>query len=222
MRNIQEKYPSVIKNHPYTTPHPELSKTHVILISMKNGLFCQPALNRLFDYLQSTRSDESISFTAVGNESQKLITRLNEPSIHSETVSDQTNLVKMTETLTREVQDKYLRSGIGTIRIVNIQNNFEPQDIVLLPLPVNVSEGKQNVLNHDGDSNAAVDTLLKHVISTEIYDALLETQEAEHFSRMLASHRAVENIDETLPELQLNLNRTRRDKTTKQILELSQ
>jgi F-type H+-transporting ATPase subunit gamma len=222
MNEIQERYPALLKKHPLATPHPESSNTHIILISMKNGLFCQPALNHLFDYLKENHSDESVTFTPVGPESQKLITRLRHSAPVQDEASEQIGLQELTETLTTQAKSAYLDSNAGSVRVINIQNNFEPRDVQLLPITLPDSDKTQGVLNHDGDSDAAVTTLLKNYMSTVIYDALLETEEAEHLSRMLASHRAVENIDETLPELKLSRNRKRRDKITTGMLELSQ
>lgn len=221
MNQFQERYPDILASHPYTVAHPELPATHIILISMENGLFCQPPLNHLLDYLRSNHADETVTFTPVGPESHKLLTRLHEISPPNDEELEQLDLIQKTQRLTDIIQSVYLHNGVGSVRIINIQNNLEPKDFVLLPIPL-PGHQKHSVLNHDGQSNAAVDMLIRSYIKTVLYEAILETQEAEHLSRMLAAHRAVENIDETLPEIQLFLNQAQRDKTTKQILELSQ
>ena len=65
-----------------------------------------------------------------------------------------------------------------------------------------------------------LDTLLPLLLYTQLYQALVESNAAEHGARMTAMGKASENADQLLKELRLSYNRTRQAVITREILEI--
>jgi len=219
---IQQSDLLVGEKHPLMMLHPGKKDVHAILLSVQNGLFCQPLLDEQFRYLTSL-SDRPASYTPFGDGSEQLIKRMRAHAIESAAApSILEGLPAVATMLAQVAEDIYVYGEVGSVRIVGVTRNSQAIDKPLLPIQVNVpsQDKKTNAFDVDGDLEVLIDTFFHLHLTTRIYDVLLETQAAEQQTRRLTSHGAVEYIQDTLPDLRRRIGGIRRAKMTREILEM--
>jgi F-type H+-transporting ATPase subunit gamma len=118
-------------------------------------------------------------------------------------------------------------------KIILIYNQFKNAAVQILQeeqyLPM-IDTDKQT--NNQNDSNAQanyifepnkrdiLEALVPSSIKIQLYKALLDSHAAEHGARMTAMHKATENADELLKDLNLSYNKARQASITNEILEI--
>lgn len=222
---VRERDPLLLSDHPLAAARPDNLPAHVLLVSMTKSLFCQPPIHAQTEYIRTHYAPDATKFTPFGDESNKIIQKINgKTSVEAPLAVDLNRLRDSASTLSTIAVNSFLQHDVTSVRLVHIQKNLAPQDTILLPIPIvaRKTDAPPAGITIEGDQNAVISQLFQAYLSAVIYNALLETQVAEHVSRMLTAHGAVENIDDVLPQLRLLLNGTRRQGITNQILELSQ
>lgn len=210
------------EHHPLTTPHSDTSAIHVVLVSVQNGLFCQPLIDEQHRHIMSL-SDAPSSYTLFGEGGRKLLMRMKEQESKEEQLPvELEGLQNASTVLARVVENTYLRDGVRSVRIVGVDRKCKTIDKTLLPIPLTPTsqDGVIHNLNIEGSTEDLLTELFHLCIATTIYNVLLETRAAEQQMRMSTAHGAVENIKETLPDLKLAFGRERRARLTREIAEL--
>lgn len=89
-------------------------------------------------------------------------------------------------------------------------------------LPLNAVEGEKGTQEYVFEPNprAIFDQLLPKVVETTVWQALLESNAAEHGARMAAMDAATRNASETIDNLTLYMNKVRQAAITKEIIEV--
>jgi len=117
-------------------------------------------------------------------------------------------------------------------RIILVYNQFKNaavqiiQTEQLLPVssaePENHENTKQVQTNFIFEPNKAeiLEALVPKTIKVQLYKAVLDSFAAEHGARMTAMHKATENADELLKQLNLSYNKARQAAITNEILEI--
>jgi len=94
------------------------------------------------------------------------------------------------------------------------------QFLPVLP-PENDGEGKFEVdYIYEPEQEEIVNELIPKSLKIQVYKGILDSNAAEHGSRMTAMGQATDNAGELLKELKLTYNRTRQAAITKEILEI--
>jgi F-type H+-transporting ATPase subunit gamma len=70
-------------------------------------------------------------------------------------------------------------------------------------------------------ADEVVEGILKQVLRTQLYGAILEANASEHSARMVAMQSATDNAKDLIDELQLLYNSIRQDSITREIAEIS-
>lgn len=73
---------------------------------------------------------------------------------------------------------------------------------------------------YEPDAKTLIDTILPRFVETEVYQALLESNAAEHGARMAAMDNATKNAEELIESLTLTMNKIRQEAITTEILEV--
>jgi F-type H+-transporting ATPase subunit gamma len=71
------------------------------------------------------------------------------------------------------------------------------------------------------DQDEILGVILPRLTEMQIYQAVLEAAASEHSARMVAMRNATDNASELLDDLSLTYNRTRQEKITAELLEIS-
>ncbi len=124
------------------------------------------------------------------------------------------------------ITEKYKSGYYDRVEIV--YNQFKNAGIQILStqqiLPVIMQKSKFTALKYDyiiePDKMSIINDLIPKYIKTEFHRKLLESQAAEHGSRMTAMHKATDNATELLRMLRLNYNKARQASITGEILEI--
>lgn len=223
MHNMEQRDPVSMSQHPFVLKRPDAQKTHVFLLSTESTLFCQTLVMEQTEFVRSHLPLQTTFFTPLNEEGRAIVHDIKGTMDDNEQLTvDIEQLEHTAQVLASRAMDAFADTNIKSIRFINIGKNLQPKNTILLPIPIESEDQTtpQLGISFYGDSTAILNLLFYEYITATIYHALLETQEAEYLSRALAAHRAVENIDDTLPKLQSQLNRMRRARITKQIQEL--
>lgn len=73
---------------------------------------------------------------------------------------------------------------------------------------------------YEPDADTLIDSILPRFVETEVYQALLESNAAEHGARMAAMDNATKNAEELIENLTLTMNKIRQEAITTEILEV--
>jgi F-type H+-transporting ATPase subunit gamma len=118
-------------------------------------------------------------------------------------------------------------------RIILIYNQFKNaavqilQTEQLLPVAAVKTEENQETEKHveanfifEPNKEEILEALVPKTIKIQMYKAILDSFAAEHGARMTAMHKATENADELLKQLNLSYNKARQAAITNEILEI--
>jgi F-type H+-transporting ATPase subunit gamma len=89
-----------------------------------------------------------------------------------------------------------------------------------LPLSTGAATGDTRDYIYEPDMQTIVDRFIPHYIFTKIYFALVQSQTAEHASRMAAMENATNNCGEMIDYLTLVYNKTRQQSITSEMLDI--
>ncbi len=89
-----------------------------------------------------------------------------------------------------------------------------------LPLSTGATTGETREYIYEPDMQTIVDRFIPHYIFTKIYFALVQSQTAEHASRMAAMENATNNCGEMIDYLTLVYNKTRQQSITSEMLDI--
>ena len=100
-----------------------------------------------------------------------------------------------------------------------IQQRIVTQRLLPLEAVEEEKKGAQEYL-YEPDPRAIFDKLLPKVVETTVWQALLESNAAEHGARMAAMDSATRNASQTIDSLTLYMNKVRQAAITKEIIEV--
>jgi F-type H+-transporting ATPase subunit gamma len=117
-------------------------------------------------------------------------------------------------------------------KIILIYNQFKNAAVQILQteqfLPVSEDKSDKNEEAQESQANyifepgkkEILEALVPKSIKVQLFKALLDSFAAEHGARMTAMHKATENADELLKQLNLSYNKARQAAITNEILEI--
>jgi F-type H+-transporting ATPase subunit gamma len=129
--------------------------------------------------------------------------------------------------LAEELMNKFVHKG--TDKVILIYNEFKNAATQILThkqyLPIQSKEVKvSNSKNIDyifePKKTELYKLLIPKAIKIELYKAVLDSIASEHGARMTAMHKATENADELIKELNLTYNKVRQSSITNEIIEI--
>jgi F-type H+-transporting ATPase subunit gamma len=128
--------------------------------------------------------------------------------------------------LADEVMAQFTRKE--TDRVVLIYNEFKNAatqiltDVQYLPIQPAEADGKQQYSDYifEPCKSEMYKILIPKVMRTKLYKAVLDSIASEHGARMTAMHKATENADELIKQLNLTYNKVRQSSITNEIIEI--
>ena len=130
--------------------------------------------------------------------------------------------------LAGDLIDKFTHKKVD--KVVVIYNEFKNAATQILtneqylPIQPAADKGKRELKNIDyifePTKEELYRTLIPKVMKTKLYKAVLDSIASEHGARMTAMHKATENADELIKQLNLTYNKFRQSSITNEIIEI--
>lgn len=242
---VNFSYNSHAKSVYYTEQ--EGSKTLIIEITANRGL-CGGYNGNMFRELRkfiSTNEIKDIDFISVGKYAMHHSKLLNGEMVDA--ITDFTEDIKLSEAekLSNIIKAKYETGKYKKVYIAytNFVSTLSQKPVVFQLLPIS-PESFKNQLAVDGDEvnrmevaekdvkrdwslyvvepshEAILDVIIPKLVTSQVYQALLDASASEQASRMMAMKNATENADEIEDELLLSYNHVRQEGITKELAEI--
>ena len=128
--------------------------------------------------------------------------------------------------LSDELMDKFTKKEVD--KVILIYNEFKNAATQLLTedqyLPLKPVVAQAGETNNDYIFEPCKEEMYKMLIPkamhTKLYKAVLDSVASEHGARMTAMHKATENADELIKQLNLTYNKVRQSSITNEIIEI--
>ena len=212
------------ENHPLFRTASKEGKALVIVVTADKGLcgaFNSSLLRVAQRYLADT--DRDVLIDAVGRKGRDFLRR--RATIRNEYIgafqalkfskAQEIAQSAMKAFLDREVEEVFL--------LFNEFKSIVQQRIVIERLlPLQALEERKSVQEHlyEPGPKEIFEKLLPKIVETTVWQALLESNAAEHGARMAAMDSATRNASQTIDSLTLYMNKVRQAAITKEIIEV--
>lgn len=130
--------------------------------------------------------------------------------------------------LADELMNKFVRKEVD--KVILIYNEFknaatqlliDDQYLPLKPMVAHTENSSQNVdYIFEPGKEELYKMLIPKAMHTKLYKAVLDSVASEHGARMTAMHKATENADELIKQLNLTYNKVRQSSITNEIIEI--
>ena len=213
------------ENHPLFRAAPKGGKVLVVVVTSDKGL-CgafNSSLLRVSQRFLADNAHREILADAVGRKGRDFLRR--RTTIRKEYIGVfQTLVFAKAQEIAQSAMKAFLDRDVD--EVVLLFNEFKSviqQRIVtqrLLPLEaVEEEKGTQEYL-YEPTPRAIFDRLLPKIVETTVWQALLESNAAEHGARMAAMDSATRNASQTIDSLTLYMNKVRQAAITREIIEV--
>lgn len=209
--------------HPYITGNKSTKKL-LIVISPDKGL-CGSLNTNLFKKLLSLESKDTKVIT-IGKKVEKFASRMSSEFVAAfpmgNTIPRFTNVFEIVKLI-----EMYYNTGeVGSVEILYTEFHSFFQQIPnvkkLLPIDTSAfSENSDSFHLFEPSTQSLLEVLLPQYLETSIYSALLEAYTSEQVARMIAMQNAKTNANDIASYLNLVYNKTRQEKITGEILDLT-
>ncbi len=131
------------------------------------------------------------------------------------------NIVKEVGELLRE---RYTNKETDTVYLINNEMvtrvSYKPIVRTFLPFERLERNGDHGVYEFEVDKDIFVSKLIDLYLNYQIYRAMLESNAAEHFARMVAMDNATRNADELVKTWTLIFNKARQESITSELIDI--
>ena len=215
--------------HPLLVQH-EGDKVMLVVVTSDRGLcgaFSSNIIKAATRYIREENINETISLTLVGRKGADWFRHRPWPVRH-EYVNIMSRVdLKYAQEISRSIIDYYLAGELDAIYLVyNEFKSVVQQKVViekLLPIQrLDFDDQEEVLLDHIYEQSPSVlfDHLLERHVETQVFRAMLESEAAEHGSRMTAMDAATRNAKDMIESLTLRMNRMRQTSITTEIIEI--
>jgi F-type H+-transporting ATPase subunit gamma len=210
------------------------AKVLLVVITSNKGLcgaFNMNIIKKTKEVIQTrypeTHRNEELFLYTLGRKGTEFFSKQSYQIYHSDDeILDNPTYNKVQKIITR-LMDGYLNQEFDKIEI--IYNKFKNAAVQILTveqfLPVKLELDEQEEMNHhdyifEPSKKYIVQELIPKSLRTQFYEAVLESQAAEHGARMTAMHMATDNATELVKDLRLKYNKARQAAITTEISEV--
>lgn len=210
-------------HHPYVDGNASEKKL-LIAISPDKGL-CGSLNTNLFKKLISVDT-KNVKIVTIGKKVEKFAAKMGFAFVAAfpmgNTLPRFTNVYEMVKL----IESFYNEGQVGSVEILfsEFKSFFQQVPVIKKLLPIDTdtfSENNDNFHLFEPGVHALLETLLPQYIEMSIYSALLEAYTSEQVARMIAMQNAKTNANDIAAYLNLVYNKTRQEKITGEILDLT-
>lgn len=204
-----------------------VSKQLIIVISSNKGL-CGSFNFNLFRHIVHTIDPHNIDFITIGKKGAIFISKMGGTIIadfSNGTFIDNVSAV-LQSSLSMFLDTKYSEVLVVYNKFINTLT-FKPTTVVLLPINIEtlyvdstkiIKPNSEYVI--EPSASTMIDALLRSFVEERIRGAIIDSEAAEHSSRMVAMKNATENAEDVIYNLMLLRNKLRQEKITYELLDM--
>ena len=209
--------------HPYIDGNKSKNKL-LLVISPDRGL-CGSLNTNLFKALTLEEDHETVLIT-IGKKVEKFAARLSFNFLAAFPMGTTIPKFENVYEILRIINEQYNTGKVGSVEILftEFKSFFiqTPKLTKILPIDTSNSE-EDNDLYHlyEPGSKKLLEGILPQYLEASLYSALLEAYTSEQVARMIAMQNAKTNANEIATYLTLAYNKSRQERITNEILDLS-
>jgi F-type H+-transporting ATPase subunit gamma len=220
--------------HPLITPHAEVKRVLLLIISSDRGLaggFNSNISKFAEAYVREHKGQfETLDLMFIGKKSAEYFLRRGMKSVETILRLDKDIAYTLAAKIAEKAMKQYLAGEYDEVRLV--YNEFKSaisQEVVsetLLPVDLErsgvlseTSAFSPDMIFEPTPGKMVEQLLLKH-FSVQVFRAMAESVAAEHGARMTAMENATNNAKEVLNRLTLQYNKARQEKITTELIEI--
>ncbi len=220
-----------------TDDHPlfkerEVKKRLIVVIAADKGLAGAYNSNVMKFYVQTLRENDHHAqdqTIAIGKRAAHFVTRIKETNVLGtyEDIADQPSGNEL-KSIVDTVIDKFLSGDVDAVDVVYTKfvNSMvqTPVKQRILPAGFEASETiSQQVRDAEYEPSVEVvlDGIVHRLISSQVYQAILDAKASEWSMRMMAMKNATDNATDVIADLTLEMNKARQGAITQELAEIS-
>lgn len=197
----------------------------LLIIAPDKGLCGGLVTNLARELLQYTKENKNISCISVGKKANGIVNISGRQPIASFDFGTTLPSYDMVYPIMAIIDDYFLNKKTSEVYILN--SNFQsifsqiPSIKKLLPVEFETDEKNNGKTLLEPSAVELLPGLIRHYLEMGVYQALLESYLSEQSARMLAMQNATDNAKEIIEDLKLLYNKSRQEKITNEILDIS-
>lgn len=214
--------------HPLLEDKPGTDKMGFVLIASDRGL-CGAFNSNLFRKTKEILGEKGLFdksvFASLGRRAGDFLKKEKKKSVFSEVNVEKLDQREAVGNLTKVLVDTYRKGEVDQWVIISnrflSRVNFGYTETPIIPLSFSFEGQREDSLfKFEDDLEAVLDFMIPRYIGDLINALIVESQNVEEFSRMMAMDYATENANELIGELTLHYNRTRQQVITTELTEI--
>ena len=229
---------SLPKDHPLITPR-EQKNVAVILITSDRGLcgsYNAEIIKKYLKFTKEVNDTNGIDVISVGKVGAAYVKRYKLGNLIAEFKGFENNIaVEDIIPISKMTNEEYLNGKYDRVVIIysHFMSSIKQIPVAKQILPITrdhidnsdlwVSEDSSDDTEYKFEPDAAtiIDRVLRQILRTQLFGAVLEANASEHSARMVAMKNATDNATDLVDELTLIYNSIRQSNITSEIAEIS-
>jgi F-type H+-transporting ATPase subunit gamma len=198
----------------------------LIVIGPDKGLCGGLVTNLAREVLNFAKDNKNTTYITIGKKSSGIVSLIGEQSTAHFDFGTTLPSYEAVFPVMNIINDHFLNKKVSEVYIAN--SNFisvfsqKPTTKKLLPAVFEKDETvKETESIFEPSADEILPSLIKHYLEMSVYQAFLESYLSEQSARMLAMQNATDNAKDIIEELKLLYNKTRQEKITNEILDIS-
>ena len=206
-------------------------KKLVVLIAPDKGLCGGLVTNLAKETLNFYKDNKNTEFITVGKKAGGIVRLLGGSAIASFDFGTTLPKYSAMYPIMSLIDDHFLNNKAGSVYLIHSEFNSvfsqHPFTKKLLPVSFEASENKSSEQKVDTEAVfepsilELLPGLIRHYLEMSVFQAFLESYLSEQAARMLAMQNATDNARDMIDELKLLYNKSRQEKITSEILDIS-
>lgn len=211
--------------HPYMIERLDTKKTLIIILSPDKGLCGGLITNLVREFLRMSIAKEDLYIT-IGKKAERQVINLTKNEMLASFQFGSTNpTFDMVYPIHRIIDEYFIEKKVDAVKILysQFESVFIQKPKIETLLPITISQTPNNNLPYsfEPDLNTLMPPLLIQYLQMSLYHYLLESFASEQGARMIAMQNATSNAKDVILELRLEYNKSRQEKITNEILDIT-
>lgn len=219
------------KDHALFTERPVKTRLFIVVTSDK-GLAGAYNANVLKTYLAELRNDEADKRAnhtiAVGRKASQFAARLKDASLLGsyDNLPDQPTGSEISAIIT-QAYDAFVGGRVDAVDLIYTEFVSSltqvPRTHRILPAGWTPTEVRESIRDavYEPSTEIVLESVVRRLVESQLYQALLDARASEHSMRMLAMKNATDNASELVDDLTLEMNKARQAAITQELAEIS-
>jgi F-type H+-transporting ATPase subunit gamma len=197
----------------------------VLVVTPDKGLCGGLVTNLGRELYNFSKENKNLRFIAIGKKGNNIIRQVGGEIIASFEITTTLPSYDLVYPVMKIIDDEFLTKKVSEVYILhsNFNSVFSQNPIVKKLLPAQFDSEKETGSEtiFEPSAQELLPGLIRHYLELSVYQSFLENYLSEQAARMLAMQNATENAKDIIEDLRLLYNKTRQEKITNEILDIS-